>query len=140
MNLSIIIPLYNEEESIGELNKRLKEVLVKLKINYEILYIDDGSRDTSVKILRTLSAQDEHLRIIELKRNFGKSIALAVGFEQVLGDLVVTMDADLQDDPGEIPRLIEKINSGYDLISGWKYKRKDPFVKILSSKIFNFLD
>ncbi|MBT4516307.1 MAG: glycosyltransferase family 2 protein [Candidatus Komeilibacteria bacterium] len=138
MNLSIIIPLYNEEESIGELNKRLKEVLVKLKINYEILYIDDGSRDTSVKILRTLSAQDEHLRIIELKRNFGKSIALAVGFEQVLGDLVVTMDADLQDDPGEIPRLIEKINSGYDLISGWKYKRKDPFVKILSSKIFNF--
>jgi glycosyltransferase involved in cell wall biosynthesis len=138
MNLSIVIPLYNEEESIEKLNKKLKEVLIKLGINYEILYIDDGSRDASVKILRDLSSQDDHLRIIELKRNFGKSIALAVGFDQVLGDLVVTMDADLQDDPEEIPKLIEKINSGYDLVSGWKYKRKDPFVKILSSKIFNF--
>ena len=138
MDLSVVIPLYNEEESLRPLNKILKNVLGKLNVKYEILYIDDGSRDESVKILKEISSNDKHVKVIELKRNFGKSIALAVGFDKLVGDLVITMDADLQDDPEEIPKLIEQIEKNYDLVSGWKYKRKDPLVKILSSKIFNF--
>lgn len=137
MNLSVVIPLYNEEGSLLELNQQLKNVLANLDISYEILYIDDGSADNSVKILKELVAGDSHLKIIQHKRNFGKSTALAVAFSKVQGDLVVTMDADLQDDPQEIPRFIAEIKKGYDLVSGWKQDRQDPLVKLISSKIFN---
>lgn len=138
MDLSVIIPLYNEEGSLRELNDKLNKVLKNLNISYEILYIDDGSRDKSVEILNEIVSQNQNVKLIVLKRNFGKSTALSVAFEKVRGELVVTMDADLQDDPEEIPRMIEVINTGYDLVSGWKQKRQDPFIKILSSKIFNF--
>ena len=137
MDLSIVVPLYNEEGSLRELNQKLQNVLSRLNINYEILYIDDGSRDNSVKILKELATQDVHLKVIQHKRNFGKSTALAVAFSKTEGDLVVTMDADLQDDPEEIPRFIARINQGYDLVSGWKQDRQDPLIKLISSKIFN---
>lgn len=137
MDLSVVIPLYNEEESLRELNQKLISVLAKLNINYEVLYIDDGSIDNSVAILKELAKTDSHLKIFQHKRNFGKSTALAVAFSKAEGGLVVTMDADLQDDPEEIPRFITEINKGYDLVSGWKENRQDPLIKILSSKIFN---
>ncbi|MEA2088607.1 MAG: glycosyltransferase family 2 protein [Patescibacteria group bacterium] len=135
--ISIIIPLLNEAESIEELNKKIIEVLSSLNFDYEIIYIDDGSTDNSYKILKKLKQANEKIIIIHFKKNFGKSIALNIGFQEAIGDLIITMDADLQDDPLEIPNFIEKINKGYDLISGWKQNRKDRFIKLISSKIFN---
>ncbi|NCF75154.1 MAG: glycosyltransferase [Xanthomonadaceae bacterium] len=148
--ISIIIPLLNEMESIEELNKKIIKVLSFINFDYEIIYIDDGSTDDSYEILKRLK-QAHSLRhppvgeadgrgkitIIHFKKNFGKSIALNIGFQEAKGDLIITMDADLQDDPLEIPNFIKKINKGYDLVSGWKQKRKDGLIKLISSKIFN---
>ncbi|MCD4705774.1 glycosyltransferase family 2 protein [bacterium] len=135
--ISVIIPLLNEAESIEELNKKIIEVLSSINFDYEIIYIDDGSTDNSYEILKRLKNENEKIIVIHFKRNFGKSIALNVGFQEAVGDLVITMDADLQDDPLEIPNFIEKINKGYDLVSGWKQNRKDCLIKLISSKIFN---
>lgn len=135
--ISVIIPLLNEAESIDELNKKIIGVLSSINFDYEIIYIDDGSTDNSYEILKKIKQANEKIIVIHFKRNFGKSIALNVGFQEAVGDLVITMDADLQDDPSEIPNFIEKINKGYDLISGWKQNRKDRLIKLISSKIFN---
>ncbi|MBT6691681.1 glycosyltransferase [Candidatus Parcubacteria bacterium] len=135
--ISIVIPLFNEKGSLQELNDKLVDVLTGLNLTYEIVYIDDGSDDGSLDILKQLKVSNQQIKVISLRRNFGKSAALAIGFQECQGDLVVTMDADLQDDPNEIPNLIAKINKGYDLVSGWKKDRKDPLVKLISSKIFN---
>ncbi|MEE4310894.1 MAG: glycosyltransferase family 2 protein [candidate division KSB1 bacterium] len=138
MDISIVIPLYNEEESLNELYNRLSQVLDGLGKTYEIIFIDDGSTDSSYEILGQLYDQTYNVKIYQFRKNYGKSAALSHGFSMARGEIVITMDADLQDDPKEIPALISKIESGYDLVSGWKKKRYDPFIKKHSSKLFNW--
>lgn len=139
MQLSIVIPLLNEEESIKELHHWLSEVLEANGFSYEILFIDDGSTDGSWGVIDTLSRKHKHLKAIRFSRNYGKSQALHAGFEAAKGDVVITMDADLQDNPEEIPELYAMITEeGYDLVSGWKKKRYDSVIaKNLPSKLFN---
>ncbi len=138
--LSIVIPLFNEAESLPELIAAVDQVCQRITpTDYEILAIDDGSTDNSFAVLQQLLSQYPRLRIIRFRRNYGKSAALAVGFQRARGDVVITMDADLQDDPEEIPRLLQKLNEGYDLVSGWKKKRYDPWHKTLPSKLFNWV-
>ncbi|MCK5459729.1 glycosyltransferase family 2 protein [Candidatus Parcubacteria bacterium] len=136
--LSIIIPVFNETESLKELNARIIQAIFGLPFDYEIIYIDDGSADNSFNIISELHQQNQKIRAIQFRRNFGKSAALAAGFKEAGGDLVITMDSDLQDEPLEISNLIKKIGEGYDMVSGWKRERKDSFIKLVSSKIFNF--
>jgi len=138
MNISIVIPLYNEDESLTELYKKLVTLLNNEDLSYEIIFIDDGSTDDSLKILKDLHSTDKNIKIYSFQKNYGKSAALSQGFKISSGDIVITMDADLQDDPNEIPKLIKMINSGHDLISGWKKKRNDPLSKTVPSKLFNF--
>lgn len=136
--ISVLIPAFNEAESLSELNKQIVEVMQANKLDYEIVYIDDGSTDNTYQVLTEIKQQNDHIKIIKFKKNFGKSTALSIGFQEVLGDLIITMDADLQDEPKEIPNFIDKINSNdYDMISGWKQDRKDNYIKLISSKIFN---
>jgi glycosyltransferase involved in cell wall biosynthesis len=126
MTLSIVIPVYNEEESIRLLYEKLKASLDLLQKEYEILFIDDGSTDRTLSILEEIQAKDKHLTVLSLRRNFGQTAAFAAGFDFARGDIVVTMDGDLQNDPADIPKLLEKIKD-HDLVSGWRKKRKDPF-------------
>ena len=136
--LSIVVPLYNEEESIPELYKKIKENVRNFK--YEIIFIDDGSTDNSYQRLLKIKKTDKNIKIIKFKKNYGKSCALDAGFKHAKGNLVITMDADLQDDPDEISNLINAIQAqNTDIISGWKYKRHDPLSKTIPSKIFNFI-
>ncbi len=137
--LSIIIPLLNEEESLLPLTNEIKKAINKIDIDYEILFIDDGSTDKSLSKLREIKRSDNKFKYISFRKNYGKSAALQIGFNYAKGDVVVTMDADLQDDPSEISSLLKKLDEGYDLCSGWKKKRHDPFVKKISSKFFNFV-
>jgi len=139
MDISIIIPLFNEEESLDELTKRVSEQLEKLTREAEIIFIDDGSTDNSYEKLVDLKKQFQSVKIIRFRKNFGKSAALSEGFKRATGKVVITMDADLQDDPNEIPCLVDKINEGCDLVSGWKKKRNDPITKTLPSKLFNYI-
>ncbi|MBS1518155.1 MAG: glycosyltransferase family 2 protein [Bacteroidetes bacterium] len=136
--ISVVIPLYNEEESLQELTDSLKRTLESLNCNYEVFYIDDGSTDNSYNKIKDINRKDNNFHCIKLRRNYGKSAALAKGFKAARGNIVITMDADLQDDPAEIPELIKVLNSGYDLVSGWKKVRYDPFIKRQTSKIFNY--
>ena len=135
--ISVVIPFFNEEESLAELHRQLSAVLGTHESGYEIVLIDDGSRDRSWAVVAGLAAADPHVRAIRFRRNFGKACALNTGFQAVRGSLVFTMDADLQDDPAEIPRFIEKLNSGLDVVSGWKRKRYDPWHKVGPSRVFN---
>lgn len=137
--LSIVIPLYNEEESLLPLARDLKTILNPLSIPFEVLLIDDGSTDKSLAVLKQITREDNRFRYISFQKNYGKSAALQVGFKNIKGDVVITMDADLQDDPNEIPNLLNKLGEGFDLVSGWKRKRNDPFVKKFSSRFFNFV-
>ncbi len=136
-SLSFLIPARNEEGNIGELYRRLSDVLARINLPYEIIFIDDGSTDNTWGLVRELRAGDERVRGIRHRRNFGKAQALANGFAVAGGDVIVTMDADLQDDPDELPHFLSKLNEGYDLVSGWKQRRKDPLGKTFPSKIFN---
>lgn len=140
MNLSIIIPLLNEEESLPELHTWIIRVMETNNYSYEILFIDDGSTDNSWKVITELSAINKNTKGIRFQKNFGKSQALNIGFKKALGDVIITMDADLQDSPDEIPELYEMIiNQKYDLVSGWKKKRYDSVVaKNIPSKLFNW--
>lgn len=135
--VSVVIPLYNEEESLVELSVALKKVLDELKCSWEVFFIDDGSTDDSFRKIQEIHRVNNRFKCIKFKRNYGKSAALQEGFKAAKGDYVITMDADLQDDPEEIPAMIAKLNEGYDLVSGWKKVRLDPFIKKHSSKIFN---
>jgi glycosyltransferase involved in cell wall biosynthesis len=138
MNLSIVIPLLNEEESLGELVEWIERVVTKMEINYEIIFVDDGSTDNSWQIINDLKERYSSIKAIKFRRNYGKSAALQVAFQKAQGDVVITMDADLQDSPDEIPELYRKvIEDGYDLVSGWKQKRHDPLGKTIPSKLFN---
>jgi glycosyltransferase involved in cell wall biosynthesis len=135
--ISIVIPLFNEEESLNELYSEIKNNISDY--DYEIIFIDDGSTDNSWKILMNLCEQDERMKIVKFYNNYGKAEALSEGFSISKGDYVITMDADLQDNPKEIKPIIEKIDQGWDLVSGWKKDRKDPINKTLPSKFFNFV-
>ena len=138
LDLSIIIPLLNEEESLYELYARIKESLDSIAISkYEIIFIDDGSTDSSIEVIKKIHLEDNRIHCLRFRRNYGKSAALSVGFKRARGKYVITMDADLQDDPAEIPNLIDKLDEGYDLVSGWKKHRYDPISKTLPSKFFN---
>ena len=138
MKISVVIPLLNEEESLVELAGKLKENLTTTVGQFwEVIFVDDGSNDNSYQIITNLNKNDNRFKAIRFRRNYGKSAALSVGFERAQGEVIMTMDADLQDDPAEIPNLFAKINEGYDLVSGWKKKRYDPISKTLPSKLFN---
>ncbi|HHE40533.1 MAG TPA: glycosyltransferase [Candidatus Cloacimonetes bacterium] len=137
MELSFVIPVYNEEESLKELHKEIIENISNT--SYEIIFIDDGSTDNSYAVIEELARKDANIKPIRFRTNFGKAAALQAGFDKAQGEIIFTMDADLQDDPKEIPRFVEKINEGYDLVSGWKKKRKDPITKRWPSKFFNLI-
>jgi glycosyltransferase involved in cell wall biosynthesis len=138
-SISVVIPLYNEEENVEELHRRLTEVLKELQRKYEIIYVDDGSTDGTPQLLETLAHDDEHVIVLSLRRNFGQTAAFAAGFDFASGDVIVTMDGDLQNDPSDIPKLLQYID-GYDLVSGWRKKRRDPFFRRrLPSMIANWL-
>lgn len=135
--LSIIVPVYNEEDSLQELTRRIAEVTTAEQLEFEIVMIDDGSRDTSWSVVEELSRQHDYVHGIKFRRNFGKAAALSAGFKHSRGDILITMDADLQDDPKEIPNLLAKLDEGFDVISGWKKVRHDPWHKVLPSRVFN---
>ncbi len=135
----MVVPLYNESESISELHDEICRVCETEKIPFEVIYIDDGSSDRSFEILQSIYKKDVRAKVIRFRKNFGKAEALSAGFGSATGEQIVTMDADLQDDPAEIPKLIQKLEEGYDLISGWKKKRKDTLLKRNSSKLYNMV-
>ncbi len=137
MKLSIVVPVFNEEESLVELHQRIAQVASSHGYSFELLLIDDGSSDGSWRIIEQLSQQHLEVRGIRFRRNFGKASALAAGFERSKGQFVITMDADLQDDPSEIPRLLGELDHGLDVVSGWKRSRFDPWHKVIPSRIFN---
>jgi len=138
MDISLVIPLYNEEESLPELEAWIRRVIEEMGNSYEIIMVDDGSSDQSWQAIETLTLANPNLRGIRFRRNYGKSAALQVGFEAARGEVVITMDSDLQDSPDEIPELYRLIaEEKYDLISGWKKKRYDPLLKTIPSKFFN---
>lgn len=139
MDISIIIPLYNEAESLTELHAWITKVMQQNGFSYEIIFIDDGSNDDSWKIIEALNHDDPHVKAIKFRRNYGKAAALNTGFEAAIGEVIITMDADLQDSPNEIPELYQMIkNQGYDLVSGWKKKRYDPPSKTIPTKLYNW--
>jgi glycosyltransferase involved in cell wall biosynthesis len=139
MDLSIVIPVYNEEESILELTELIEKICTSEGINFEIIFVDDGSSDKSWKIISELSDRKSFIRGISFRRNYGKAAALHTGFIAAAGNIVITLDSDLQDNPEEIPELIKMIQvDGYDIVSGWKKKRYDPFIKRITSKFYNF--
>jgi len=136
-HLSMVIPSFNEAESLPELHRELVQALDRLGRSWEVIYIDDGSRDGSDELIAALAAADPRVRGASLRRNFGKSAALAVGFKLVRGEWVGTMDSDLQDDPAELPKLVQALEGGLDLVSGWKQSRQDPISKTIPSRLFN---
>lgn len=139
MIISAVVPAYNEEESINEFYKVLSANLVKIDKNYEIVFVDDGSTDSTLELLKQLASKDKAIRIFSFRKNRGKAEALTVGFQMAKGDYIVTLDADLQDRPEEIKNLLAKAKEGFDLVSGWKKNRKDSFVSVIFSKFFNFI-
>lgn len=139
MFVSVIVPLLNEEESLRELAEQLKNSLQRITQSYEVIFVDDGSTDGSFKVLREINARNRRMKAVRFRRNYGKSAAIMIGFQKAQGEYVITMDADLQDDPAEIPNLIKELRGGLDVVSGWKKKRRDPITKTIPSKFFNFV-
>jgi len=139
MDISLVIPLLNEEESLPELCAWIKKIMDENSFSYEVILVDDGSKDSSWKVIEQLSLENDSIRGIKFRRNYGKSAALNTGFEIAMGDVVITMDADLQDSPDEIPELYRMvIQDGFDVVSGWKRKRYDPITKTIPTKLFNW--
>lgn len=138
MDISVIVPLYNEDESLPELEAWIRRVMEANGYSYEIIFVNDGSTDKSWEVIESLSAANPNVKGLSFRRNYGKSPALNTGFSHAQGDVVITMDADLQDSPDEIPGLYKMITEeGYDLVSGWKQKRYDPLSKTIPTKLFN---
>lgn len=137
--LSIIVPLFNEEESLQELHQEIRTACDANEIDVEIIFIDDGSTDGSWKVVSELAASDERVRGIRFRRNFAKAAALTAGMRAARGSVIMMMDADLQDDPAEIPQFLAKMEEGYDVVNGWKQRRLDPWHKVYPSKVFNWL-
>lgn len=137
--ISIVIPVMNEEDNLRELYEKLSRVLSEWHDRYELIFVDDGSDDHSFEILKGIQNSDKKVRVIKFRRNFGKAAAYSAGFKLANGEVVVTMDADLQDDPEEIGLFVEKIEQGYDMVVGWRFNRQDTFGKKLSSRFFNIV-
>jgi glycosyltransferase involved in cell wall biosynthesis len=138
MDLSLVIPVFNEEESIQELTEWIVKVCTNDRLSYEIIFIDDGSSDSSWEKIALMAGMNQFVKGLRFRRNYGKAAALHTGFSEAIGDVVITMDSDLQDSPDEIPELVKMIrDDGYDLVSGWKKKRYDPFVKRFTSRFYN---
>lgn len=142
MLLSVVIPLLNEEENIPILYQELMEVLGNLEDEYEIVFIDDGSTDRSLELLRGIQGKDSHVVVVSFRKNFGQTAAMAAGFDYATGDVIITMDADLQNDPKDIPQLLDQIKAGNDVVTGWRYDRKDAFINrrlpsIIANKIIS---
>src|SRR5687768_3369148 len=137
--LSTVIPVYNEAESLETLHRELDEVARGHGYDLEMVFVDDGSKDQSWQVIQRLAGDDARVRGIRFRRNFGKAAALSAGFRAARGELVMTLDADLQDDPHEIPRFLEEIGQERDVVSGWKRKRHDPWHKVFPSRVFNWL-
>lgn len=143
MKISVVIPIYNEEENVVLLYNELIGVLKSMDNSYEILFIDDGSTDTTLSILQTIQASDPNVVVVKFRRNFGQTAAMSAGFDYSTGDVIITMDGDLQNDPQDIPRFIEKIEDGFDVVTGWRHDRKDPFLNrrlpsIIANKIISW--
>ncbi len=138
VDISVVIPLYNEEESLPELEKAIEKALIS-SFSYEVIFVDDGSSDNSWQVIKELTKKGEFIKGISFRTNYGKSTALQAGFERAVGEFIVTMDADLQDDPNEVPEMVQMLKDGNDLVSGWKKERHDPISKTVPSKFFNFV-
>ena len=140
MDISIVSPLLNEAESLPELCLWIDRVMIKNNYSHEVLLIDDGSKDNSWSVIEDIASQNKSVKGVKFRRNYGKSAALNIGFQKAIGDVVITMDADLQDSPDEIPSLYDQIiKDNYDLVSGWKQKRHDPLSKTIPTKLFNWV-
>ena len=144
MDISLVIPIFNEEENIPLLYAEIVEVLDATDYQYEMIFVDDGSSDTSVKVLENLSNDDENVVVVALRRNFGQTAAMSAGFDHAEGEIIVSMDGDLQNDPHDIPDMVAKINEGYDVVTGWRHDRKDPFISrklpsMLANKLISWL-
>ncbi len=137
--LTAVIPVYNEAESLGELQQELAAVAKQHNLDLEILFVDDGSRDSSWRVIHELSTEHANVRGLRFRRNFGKAAALSAGFDAARGEILFTLDADLQDDPAEIPKFLEQMNAGFDCVSGWKKVRHDPWHKVYPSRVFNWM-
>lgn len=137
MDLSIVVPLFNEFKNIEELYFRIKSELQKLPYSYEIIFIDDGSTDKTWKVIEKLKESEPALKGIKFKRNYGQTSAMVAGFDNAAGNIIITLDGDLQNDPADIPLLLKKIDEGYDIVSGWRRDRKDNFMRVLPSKLAN---
>jgi glycosyltransferase involved in cell wall biosynthesis len=136
--ISIVVPLFNEEESLPLLIKAITDVMYRENFSFEVIFVDDGSSDNSFTVLKEIRAtQGNHIKIHRFSRNYGKSAALSIGIKNASGEIIVTMDADLQDDPEAIPEMVKMLDSGWDVVSGWKKKRYDPLSKTLPSKVWN---
>jgi glycosyltransferase involved in cell wall biosynthesis len=140
LKISIVLPVFNEEENLHDLNTEIAGVVENMDMDYEIIYIDDGSTDRSFEILNELRQQNANIKIIQFRRNFGQTAGLAAGFDHATGDVIITMDSDRQNDPNDIPMMLDKINQGYDLVSGWRFDRQDAWLsRKLPSKLANGL-
>lgn len=132
-SVSIVVPVYDEEANIEEVYSRTNAVLSSLNLPYEIIFVDDGSKDSTCRVIKDIQVKDNHIKLIKFVRNYGQVFAILAGFEFADGSTIIAMDADLQNDPKDIPKLLEKINEGFDLVNGWRYRRNDPFVRKLIS-------
>jgi glycosyltransferase involved in cell wall biosynthesis len=144
LGISVVVPVFNEEGSVGELARRLVSVLGSMGTTWEVIFVDDGSRDRTAEILREVNRETPNVKLVRFRRNFGQTAALAAGFDFAAGEVVVTMDGDLQNDPSDIPRLVAKIGEGYDLVNGWRVKRKDTFLtrrlpSMLANRLISFI-
>lgn len=139
IDLSIVIPVLNEEKNLEELHTRLVDALSNLGLSHEIIFVDDGSSDGSFELMKEIARKDHSVKVIKFRRNFGQTAALSAGFHHSKGSIIITMDADLQNDPVDIKRLIDKLNEGYDVVSGWRKDRKDGFIRRIPSKVANWL-
>ena len=140
LGLSVVIPVFNEAENLEALHKQLGEVCARLGRTYELLFIDDGSQDKSFEVLKRIQKADRHVKVIRFRKNFGQTAALSAGFDYARGEVIITLDADLQNDPHDFPKLLDKIDEGYDIVAGWRKKRFDKFLtRRLPSKLANWL-
>ncbi len=139
MKISVVVPIYNEKENVPVLYEKIKDVMVRNNYDYEIIFVDDGSSDGTFEVMKQIAEKDKTFKLIKFRRNFGQTPAMAAGFDYATGDVIVSMDGDLQNDPEDIPKLLEKIEEGYDVVSGWRKDRQDEKKRVVFSKVANWL-